>query len=203
MDDAEYEEEKLEFPADDYDDDYDQIDSIDEQIRETVVDELNSSKTPRQPDEVELPVVTPSRVVISEEKVDGETITNITNDVQLDLPQHHSDQPPEPKQKKKKKHFPNFLELARLRVMSDGVIAIAITLLIEKLEGTYCFVGNDNLSVPFPSGKSDAEVTTLLLNLWKAVLTIVISVVIISIYWIYHAYMFTGTTKLCRYTHLM
>lgn len=75
------------------------------------------------------------------------------------------------------------LSTARLEALSDGVLAIVITLLI------LIFIDADVEIANTPS-MSNAEVLAFLGGLWAHVLGYVLSFVLIAIYWILHHHMF-------------
>lgn len=75
------------------------------------------------------------------------------------------------------------LSTTRLEALSDGVLAIVITLLI------LIFVDADDEVAKSPT-MSNAEVLAFLGGLWAHVLGYVLSFVLIAIYWILHHHMF-------------
>ena len=66
----------------------------------------------------------------------------------------------------------------RVEAFSDGVMAIAITLLILEVK------------VPHPLGKAPIDLPRELLRLWPSYFALVLSFVMIGIYWANHHYVF-------------
>ena len=66
----------------------------------------------------------------------------------------------------------------RLEAFSDGVMAIAITLLILEVK------------VPHPPGTTSTDLLKELLRLWPSYFALVLSFVMIGIYWANHHYVF-------------
>src|SRR5205814_10283105 len=65
--------------------------------------------------------------------------------------------------------------LERLIFLSDGVFAIAITLLVLEI------------NVPeIPSALQNAQLSGTLLGLWRPIATYALSFIIVSIYWMTH-----------------
>ncbi len=75
------------------------------------------------------------------------------------------------------------LSTGRLEALSDGVLAIVITLLI------LAFLDADHDIADSPS-MSSAEVVKVLVSFWPHLLGYVLSFVLIAIYWIIHHHMF-------------
>ena len=71
----------------------------------------------------------------------------------------------------------------RVEAFSDGVMAIAITLLILEVK------------VPHPLGTASIDLLTELLRIWPSYFALALSFVMIGIYWANHHYVFKLFTK--------
>src|SRR5512147_724046 len=69
-------------------------------------------------------------------------------------------------------------DTGRIEAFSDGVFAIAITLLILEVK------------VPHPSGGESIHLLAALLGIWPSYLALVLSFIMICIYWANHHYIF-------------
>src|SRR5512147_2718633 len=69
-------------------------------------------------------------------------------------------------------------DTGRIEAFSDGVFAIAITLLILEVK------------VPQPPGAESIHLLAALLGLWPSYLALVLSFIMIGIYWANHHYIF-------------